>query len=653
MPFSITQRLRPPRLLAGGLLLLFGWAAVADDAPPVSPLIVVDQFGYLPDAAKVAVLRDPVQGFDADLEYTPGDELTIVSAASGDVVFTGAPSPWNKGRVDELSGDRVWWFDFSDVTTPGRYYVADDENELRSPEFTIGADVYRPVLKEALRTFFYQRAGFAKRPPYADPAWQDGASHLNSLQDSEARLYSARDDASTARDLSGGWYDAGDLNRYTAWHANYIVTLAHAYLENPQAWGDDFDLPESGNGVPDIVDEILFGLEWQKKMQDGAEGGGLLSILSAEGASPPSAATEPSVYGPATTHATLAGAAAFALAAIVIDGLPDESYDDVALDLLRRAESAWQWAKRNPEVLFYNNRGEAAGVGAGQQETDAAGRAVDWRRAAVYLYAATGKDEYQQYVVLGHEYTPVVQWHGHIDTFKEAETATMLLYTVLPGADKGTMQRIRGFYRDALGRDHLGGAAADDRSAYRAWLQPEHYTWGSNSNVARQGQLFMNLALYGFKAPENYDVREAALGYLHYLHGVNPLGLVYLSNMEAQGATRSVREFYHSWFTDGSELWDRVGESTYGPAPGFLVGGPTLQYDRDACCPDACGSPENNRRCESESLVPPNGQPVLKAFKEFNTTWPLNSWIVTENSNGYQAAYLRLLANFVPPASGD
>ncbi|MEJ2435835.1 MAG: glycoside hydrolase family 9 protein, partial [Pseudolabrys sp.] len=369
-------------------------------------------------------------------------------------------------------------------------------------------------------------------------------------------------------------------------------------------------------------------------------------------ASPPSAATEPSVYGPATTHATLSAAAAFALAAILIDGLPDESYDDYALDLLRRAEAAWRWAEQNPEAVFYNNRDAAAGVGAGQQETDASGRATDWRRAAVYLFAATGKEAYQEYVVLGHEYTPLVQWHGSIDAFNESETTTMLLYTVLPEADAGTLQTIRRFYREAISRDHLAGAAAQGRSAYRAWLQPEHYTWGSNSIVARQGQLFMNLALYGFEAPKDYDVRDVALGYLNYLHGVNPFGLVYLSNMYELGVSRSVNEFYHSWFTNGSELWDRVGESKYGPAPGFLVGGPTLQYDRDACCPDACGTPENNRRCHSEPLEPPLGQPVLKAYKEFNTSWPLNSWIVTENSNGYQAAYLRLLANFVPPAGG-
>ena len=215
-------------------------------------------------------------------------------------------------------------------------------------------------------------------------------------------------------------------------------------------------------------------------------------------------------------------------------------------------------------------------------------------------------------------------------------------------ADAKTANTIRKAYRQAMDRDYTGGAVSGERFAYRSYLQPEHYTWGSNGAQARQGLLFANLGAYGFREPEAYDPDEAALGHLHYLHGVNPLGIVYLSNMYAHGVHRSVNEFYHGWFSDGSELWDRVGESAHGPAPGFLVGGPTLQYGRDACCPASCGSPENNRRCDSESLVPPKEQPVLKAYKEFNTGWPLNSWIVTENSNGYQAAYLRLLSRFVP-----
>jgi hypothetical protein len=90
-----------------------------------------------------------------------------------------------------------------------------------------------------------------------------------------------------------------------------------------------------------------------------------------------------------------------------------------------------------------------------------------------------------------------------------------------------------------------------------------------------------------------------------------------------------------------------VGTSTYGPAPGFVVGGPNPSYAWDE---GRCGKPtltSSDPLCGTYVLSPPYGQPAQKAYKDFNSSWPLNSWSVTENSNGYQASYLRLLSKFV------
>ena len=61
-----------------------------------------------------------------------------------------------------MSGDKVWWFDFSDVKTPGTYAVVDIHKGLRSPDFQIDDRVYRNALKRAARMYFYRRAGFKK-----------------------------------------------------------------------------------------------------------------------------------------------------------------------------------------------------------------------------------------------------------------------------------------------------------------------------------------------------------------------------------------------------------------------------------------------------------------------------------------------------------
>ena len=82
-----------------------------------------------------------------------------------------------------------------------------------------------------------------------------------------------------------------------------MIGLLGAYVENPNVWTDDFDIPESGNGIPDILDEVKWGLDWLERMQN--QDGSMLSILALEAASPPSAARGASRYGPSNSSATI------------------------------------------------------------------------------------------------------------------------------------------------------------------------------------------------------------------------------------------------------------------------------------------------------------------------------------------------------------
>jgi hypothetical protein len=602
-----------------------GGTPAADEVP----CVVVDQFGYLPDGEKTAVIRDPEVGFDADESFSPGSTYALVDATTDTQVFTGEPTPWNAGAVDSTSGDRAWWFDFTSFTTPGRYYVLDVERDVRSHEFEIRDDVYREVLKQALRTFFYQRAGQDKREPYAEAGWVDGPSHVGPGQDHECRQYDRMDDAASARDVWGGWYDAGDYNKYTNWTASYVVALLRAHTESPTAWTDDVGIPESGNGTPDVLDEARWGLDHLARLQ-GADGS-VLSIIGEATASPPSWATDPSRCGPPSTSATLSAAAAFATAALVLEE-----------DAWRaRAEDAWTWAEANPEVTFRNNSSSngSEGVGAGQQEVGSSGRALKRIIAACNLFELTGDAAYRDVFDAGYADVEIMR-SGWLSPWAQEIEDVLLRYTTLEGATPAVVTEILAtFHGGFLGGDWMP-AYRDANDPYRAHIQT--YTWASNATKAMAGLLFRSIARYGIDATWDEDAGRAAEHYLHYLHGVNPFGIVYLSNMGAHGAERSVREFFHSWFRDGSPDWDRVGASSYGPAPGFLVGGPNASFAVDACCEtDSCYG------CDSVSLEPPLGQPPQKSFKEFNTSWPVNSWAVTENSNGYQVAYLRLLAQYV------
>ncbi len=613
---------------------------VSAPSQPLSEFIVVDQFGYPPESEKVAVLRDPVTELGqvpSTKDYTPSATYRLMDASTNSSVFEGAATAWNGGAEHEQSGDKAWWFDFSSVTTPGVYYVLDVDNDVRSDVFRIAPDVYREMMKHAVRTFFYQRAGFAKTAPFAENDWIDGASHIGTGQDKEARLYGSTGDASTARDVSGGWYDAGDYNKYTPWTSDYVVEMLRAYSERPTAFGDDYNLPDSGNCVADLLDEAVFGLEHLVRLQ--LDDGSVISVIGLDGASPPSAATGDSTYGPPTTNASLRAAMAYAWGARVLA----EIHPNFAAGLMQRAIDAYAWADAHPDVKF-NNSGKVA---AGEQQSSDSDIAIYKLGAALALYRLTGDAVYKSYFDVNHfvqEYNAFnYSWLG---AYQLAFTDIYLDYTTLPDADATVSEAILGPVLAALAGDNNLGNLSSEMDPYMA--RHDDMTWGSNSIRCRAGLQQYTYVSYGLDAAKEADATRAASRYVHYIHGVNPLQLVYLSQMERFGSHKSVTTLYHTWFHDGSSF-------DTNPAPGFLVGGPNSSYDWDSCCNDnSCGGDENNALCANRPGDGPTSQggdmgqwPAMKAYWEFNDSWPVNSWAVTENSDGYQLAYIRLLSKFV------
>ena len=608
-----------------------------------SKYILVDQFGYTLNGNKIAIIRDPQTGYDGNETYNPGASYTLKDATTNNTVFTGEITAWNNGATDPISGDKVWWFDFSSVKAGGKYFLEDATTKVKSAEFVISDDVYKDVLKVAFKTFYYQRAGFKKDANFAGEGWADGASHIGTLQDKNCRLYNNKSNASLEKDLSGGWYDAGDYNKYTPWTANYVIALLNAYTENPEAWTDDFDIPESGNGIPDIIDEIKWGMDWLLKMNQ--SNGSSLSIVALSHASPPSAAVGQSLYGPATTNATMRSAAAFALGAKIFKDVNASVFSAYSDTLKARAEKAYAWGLQNPSKIFNNNSQSngSQGIGAGNQETDSLGRFTAKMGAALYLYELTGNSTYLSEFENGIPKLPLIAWGNYVSQYFTEQQYLLLRYTKLPNAKINLANQIKETTKTAANRsgDFLD-AVNKKTDPYKAFIKD--YNWGSNQYKSDYGNFFW---VFADVIDQDQNKINAAEDYLHYIHGVNPFSLVYLTNMSKQGAENNIKEFYHSWFGDGSAKWDREGVSTYGPAPGFLAGGPNQFYTMDGCCPNNCGSAQNNALCNIQQLTPPMGQPPMKSYKDFNTSWPQNSWSVTENSNGYQIAYVRLLSKFV------
>ncbi len=588
--------------------------------------LLVDQFGYLPAEEKVAVIRSPVDGYDRLDSFSPGNEYQLRRSADGSVAFAGQPKAWNGGAVDPSAGDRGWWFDFSAVTEPGSYFVFDVQRGVRSAPFRIDARVYAPVLRAAVRTFYYQRSGMAKRPPHAEACWSDEPAYIGRGQDREARDVTDRRNRSKQRDLSGGWFDAGDTGKYVTFAATPVHQLLTAYQQSPAAFTDDFGLPESGNGIPDLIDEIKWEVDWLQKMQEPA-GGVALKVggLEFAEASPPSSDRSERYYVPSCTSSTVAAAGMFAHAAWVYRSFP--GLRDESTRLTKSARRAWRHYRAAGQLQTDCDSGAIKGGDADwsvEQQKEAA------VTAAVYLFAVTGDDEYDKYLAAHLTDAKPYRDAGWSRYNPEGGDALMF-YATLPDANPELRARLLSDRQhDVEANGKIYGFNADD-DLYRSFLHGDQYHWGSNRLRAAYGNTNADLVNSTTDAATAAGYRTRALSTLHYFHGVNPFAMVYLSNAYDLGATRAVNEIYHLWYARGSQ-WSNALSSRCGPPPGYVPGGPNANAGRD-------GVPEK--------FSPPTGQPPQKSYRDWNVGYPENSWAVSEPAIYYQSGYVKLLAQFV------
>lgn len=603
--------------------------ATVDVARVVTNRIHLDQFGYLPLTEKITVISNPQEGFNADESFTPGNQLHIRSAPDGATVFTGAPAPWNGGATHTNSGDQVWWFDFSSVTNPGNYYVYDASNGVSSYAFRVADNVYDDAMKQALRTFYYQRCNHSKVEPYAERDWTDPIPcHMGPDQDLDCRLVTNPVSA-TSLDLAGGWHDAGDYNKYVNFADKPIHDLLSAYEQRPDVWHDHNEIPESGNGIPDLLDTIKYELDWLLEMQrpDGSVLHKVAAVVWGFG-SPPSTDAGIRRYAPPTASATISTCGAFAHAALVYRDVPDADMQAYSGTLTNAALRAWQWLEDHPDRIpsSYDNAGFLTDDAEDLPYYQKANRIS----ASVYLFAMTGDTAFRDFFDSNYTNVNMLQWHYIYASEAQFQDA-LLYYTAVSNATPAVANDIETAYVNAARK--MLQHHTDEEDAYRAWI--DVYYWGSNHAKSDNGSMMHNILTYGWDSGQHSAYRRAASAYVHYLHGVNPMDTVYLSNMERYGAERSVPEFYHQWFADGTD-WDNATTSLYGPAPGYIPGGANPNYAPDAAYTNG-------------PIVPPQNQPAQKSYRSWNADWPENSWEITENAIYSQAAYVKLLSKFASP----
>ena len=502
------------------------------DREPSAPAIRVNQVGYLPLGEKYAYVADFPEALTADV----GTRFEVRSAVTDTVVYSGALALVN-ALEPFVSGEKVLRADFSGLWRPGQYYVVVNAEGIDpSPAFEVGWRLYKPALRDAMRYFLYQRQGIAIEEPFAE-GFARGLGHPG---DVTARMRST----DAVRDVSRGWYDAGDYGKYTPFAAAPIVDLLDAYALFPNGFGDDTNIPESGNGKPDVLDEVKWELDWLLKMQD-SESGGFYHLVYPNNC-PPSGSCRPEDITEQRYVEDLMGgvpnvrptaSTAKAVAALAHAARAYKHYDQAYADgLLAAAQAGWAYLQANPQNI------QATGFN-GEQSTDGAERL--W--AAAELFRATKGPVYDPYF-RDHYQAYASTWTSTTDNSGYPEMRAFIAYVSAP---PGRGQPGFGKWFRALYRPWREQQLARAQKTWRNFLDDgsgefgSDYYWGSNAVTLAT---ITTLATADRAIGDYFDIElvKAARAQLNYVLGVNPLRKSYVTGFGADSASRIYSALYSS-----------------------------------------------------------------------------------------------------------
>lgn len=508
--------------------------------------IRIDQEGYYPRAPKMALL---VFGpGPSPASFATANTFYITTSQAGDTVFIGDLSYVRNSSNSSL---RTRVADFSSFKNTGTFQLR--VGDRSSYPFRIQEKVHRPLAIASLKAFYYQRASMALDSVYAGK-WSRAAGHPDTSVFIHPSAATVLRKAGSTISTPGGWYDAGDYNKYMVNSGISTATLLSAY-EDFKTYFDTLrtNIPSTGKPIPDILNEILYNLRWMLSMQDPQDGGVYNKCTNAafDGMVMPAEAVQPRYVVQKGTAATLNLAAVAAQAARIFSSYKNE-LPGLSDSCSAAAKKAWKWCLVHPDMVYdqeamnllYAPKITTGGYGE-KQFSD------EWFWAASELFVLTGHKNYKDSVLrLIHQPFGLPSW---------SETGLLGYYSLLRG--KGN--RLPADREDSIG--HRLIRMADDyiRAAQRnAFLtvmggRKSDFLWGSNANAANQGVLLIQV----YRLTHDPKYLDAALGNLDYLCGRNATGYCFVTGF---GSFSPLHPHHRPSVADGIEE----------PVPGLLVGGP-------------------------------------------------------------------------------
>lgn len=555
--------------------------------------IRVNQVGYLPGLSKKAVLEHQSETpIPWELRSVDGSILL-----KGETVYRGYVPDANE-VIHEIN------FSGYQSEQKGCYLVA---GEATSPEFAISKGIYGRLKYDALKFFYHNRGGIQILEEYVGAKdLSRPAGHLGTIATpvfgyEEIGDYKIREEK--------GWYDAGDHGKYIVNGGITLWTLMNQFeraslLGDVSAFGDGtMNIPESGNGLPDLLDEIQYELDFFLTMQipQGRPKAGMVfhKIQDVEWTGLgmyPSDDDKPRIIMPPSTAATLNFAAVMAQAARIWSEY-EEAYASICLDA---AVKAWNAALQYPDLLAPSPLDLRPDPTAGAGPYDDSHVEDEFYWAACELFITTGEEEYYD--------------------FMKQSPYFLKLLSVLENGDEGpfTWGSVSG-----LGNLSLALAPSDlpeeeliqlmEEVVYKAdeWVKVIdstpftvpiiRYLWGSNSFILNK----LMVLTYAYEFTQDNKYLNGISNAMDYLLGKNPLELSYITGY----GTNSVKNPHH-------RFWAHQVDPKWPLAPaGILVGGPFSQFN----------DPDANR------LIPP-GSPAQKCYVDHCMSWTTNEITINWNA---------------------
>jgi endoglucanase len=506
--------------------------------------IRINQTGFYPKSRKVAV----VISSNAAEKAT---EFKVVRVSDGKAVLNGKLSEPLTWKDSDETGR---WADFSKLENPGRYKLVINGKE--SYPFQISSNIFADAAHLSTRTFYLQRCSHELTEKLAGK-WARPAGH----PDTAVSFHPSTGRTEGKLSSPGGWYDAGDFGKYMVNSGITVGTLMAFYENFPNYFPDkSLNIPESGNGHPDILDEIKYNLDWMKTMQD-PDGGvyNKLTTLTFPGyIMPHEDDGERFAIGKSTT-AALNFAASMAMAARIYAPF-DKKYAD---DCLVRAKRAWEWAVKNDNIPFKNPEDVKTGEYGDENFED------EFIWAAAELFITTKDKQFADFLKANKiNYKREPTWqdvHGlaplSLATIKNelpASTLDSVRASIVKTADKWLLEMDKHLYR----------------------IPKMTFIWGSNSAFANKGIAM----IYAYKITGDKKYLFGAAEIADYLLGKNAKGLSFMTGMGTKYAANPHHR--HVVAAEGL-LKDKDGtiqiKRRSAPAkdnvviPGFLVGGPNYR----------------------------------------------------------------------------